>query len=154
MSATRRDKAAGRNDVIVQASPRSARTHISPRCIPLQFGYGRNQGKSHFAHRKRSHRAECVYLNETRAKSFGNSVTRMHRFGVVLYPRESKRSLPSGPRNFESLFKVFSLRGNTKVPRFWKGLRRSEWHAITCRAKPFRATPRRVEWSRVIDRLT
>lgn len=40
---------------------------------------------------------------------------------------ESKRSLPSGPRNFESLLEVFLLRGNTRFSG-----KTSEWHAITC----------------------
>lgn len=92
-----------------------------------------------------SHRAECVYLNETRAKSFGNSVTRMHRFGVVLYPRESKRSLPSGPRNFESLFKVFSLRGNRNILRFWKK-RLSGTRLRACQTSSIDSTQRRVSF--------
>lgn len=35
---------------------------------------------------------------------------------------ESKRSLPSGPRNFESLLEVFLLRENTRFPVFKKNV--------------------------------
>lgn len=35
---------------------------------------------------------------------------------------ESKRSLPSGPRNFESLLEVFLLRGNTRFSIFRKNV--------------------------------
>lgn len=35
---------------------------------------------------------------------------------------ESKRSLPNGPRNFESLLEVFLLRGNTRFPVFRKNV--------------------------------
>lgn len=80
--------------------------------------------------RPRLHHAECVYLNETREKSFGNSVTRMHR--------SRRRSLPSVSRN--EVYRVVpeTSKASWRFSRF-VGIRdspfsgkTSEWHAITC----------------------
>jgi len=100
------------------------------------------------SHMSRTQHMECIYLNETARNPPGTAWLGCTDLASFFTFGESKRSLPSGLRNFESLFGGFSAsHANTRILRFQ---RKNVWVArdYVC-TKRSSSTPRENETSRV-----